>query len=541
VIGLSRRNAAVFASIALLLACVASSVTQSQSSDATEVRINALRLEDGRTEFALQQRGAGEVWSDRHLPSGRYFPARGTVGDWLNSTPLRLDGGLTARISARLISNGQIEFALQTRESSGQWSGRLLPSSRFFPSDPNLGRWLSSSVLTVSIGRASSETALVGDEPATRPRCRLADHSARVALATFQVRTETSTGTAFYIGQDEWITNHHVVESVGQVHLVHGDFTIIAEVIGSLPEYDLALLRAPAPAAVKPLVFVTTRPPLGENVSAIGFPPSVSETPSLTRGAVSKHTPFSQVDGFSGPGLMVQIDAALNPGNSGGPMINDCGELVGVATLKLFTTSDGRDIEGIGFGVSSETVVSQLPSLRATPHVSAPGYAPGEAVFGVEFDGEVEGEGILYSHSQSDSGTWLTTLGVTGQTDHSIYSTALVLLFCFHDQHGEDFVISVSAYTPNFRSGARLDHGTIAWFAIWRNDEISGRLYEGHVADDSSRLTGSEAKALMAEIRSTDSMVISLPQSFERIVAESSLRGVFDTPVQHLFERCSTN
>ena len=57
------------------------------TSGETEVRITAQRLDDGRTEFGLQQRVDGE-WGERLLPSGRFFPARVTPGRWLNSTPL---------------------------------------------------------------------------------------------------------------------------------------------------------------------------------------------------------------------------------------------------------------------------------------------------------------------------------------------------------------------------------------------------------------------------------------------------------------------
>ena len=73
----------------LALGAIGAIVVQGHTGDATEVRITAQRLEDGRTEFALQQR-TGDTWSDRILPSGRYFPADAEAGRWLNSTPIHV-------------------------------------------------------------------------------------------------------------------------------------------------------------------------------------------------------------------------------------------------------------------------------------------------------------------------------------------------------------------------------------------------------------------------------------------------------------------
>lgn len=73
--------------ILALLAALAGSIALAATGGQAEVRINARQLEDGRVEFALQQRVNGE-WGERILPRGRYFPADATVGRWLNSTPL---------------------------------------------------------------------------------------------------------------------------------------------------------------------------------------------------------------------------------------------------------------------------------------------------------------------------------------------------------------------------------------------------------------------------------------------------------------------
>lgn len=75
------------AAIVALLAALAGSIALAATDGAAEVRINARQLDDGRVEFALQQRTDGE-WGERQFPRARYFPADATVGRWLNSSPL---------------------------------------------------------------------------------------------------------------------------------------------------------------------------------------------------------------------------------------------------------------------------------------------------------------------------------------------------------------------------------------------------------------------------------------------------------------------
>ena len=80
-------NAALLLLVGAMVGAATLAVVQAVTSGETEVRITAQRLDDGRTEFGLQQRVDGE-WGERLLPSGRFFPARVTPGRWLNSTPL---------------------------------------------------------------------------------------------------------------------------------------------------------------------------------------------------------------------------------------------------------------------------------------------------------------------------------------------------------------------------------------------------------------------------------------------------------------------
>ena len=136
----------------------------------SEARIAARRLADGRVEFALQPRGASG-WGERILPARRFFPAAGGSG-WLHSSPVTA-GGAEARISARRLADGRVEFALQPRGASG-WGERILPRQRFFPAAGGSG-WLNSS--PVVFGEAEPPAAqdvrrfgpVAGDNPAWSP------------------------------------------------------------------------------------------------------------------------------------------------------------------------------------------------------------------------------------------------------------------------------------------------------------------------------------------------------------------------------------
>ncbi len=99
-------------------------------------RIVARRLDDGRTEFGYHPQGGQRV-----LPTSRYFPADATVGAWLNSSPVIVDGEEIGRINARLLADGRIEFAFTPSGDE-----QILPRARYFPVSSS-GSWLRSSLI----------------------------------------------------------------------------------------------------------------------------------------------------------------------------------------------------------------------------------------------------------------------------------------------------------------------------------------------------------------------------------------------------------
>ena len=173
----------------------------------TEVRITAQRLADGRTEFALQERDVDGGWGERLLPRGRFFPARATVGRWLSSTPLTVSvpgadddaAGTEVRITAQRLADGRTEFALQERDVDGGWGERLLTGERFFPATATVGRWLSSTPLTVSLPepQVSEDTSDDGSVAS--------DRAALVALYN-------ATGGASWITSTNWLSDRPLDE-----------------------------------------------------------------------------------------------------------------------------------------------------------------------------------------------------------------------------------------------------------------------------------------------------------------------------------------
>ncbi len=99
-------------------------------------RIVARRLDDGRTEFGYHPQGGQRI-----LPTSRYFPADATVGAWLNSSAVIVDGEEIGRINARLLADGRIEFAFTPSGDE-----QILPRARYFPVSSS-GSWLRSSLI----------------------------------------------------------------------------------------------------------------------------------------------------------------------------------------------------------------------------------------------------------------------------------------------------------------------------------------------------------------------------------------------------------
>lgn len=169
-----------------------------------------------------------------------------------------------------------------------------------------------------------------------------------------QIATPYSTGTGFYLASENLIiTNEHIVRDNRRAIIFGNQIQKqLSEVIYLDQKYDLAFLRPPKSVTIPTAELRIDPPPVsGEPVIAIGHPFELKY--STTKGIVS-NTHYMREDT-----PYIQHDAALNPGNSGGPLIDADGKIIGINT---FILKDGNDI---GFSLPAHLIENTIRSFKA--------------------------------------------------------------------------------------------------------------------------------------------------------------------------------
>jgi len=178
-------------------------------------------------------------------------------------------------------------------------------------------------------------------------------------------QTQQAQGSGFvYDSNGRIITNQHVVEGATSISVrFWNGKTYKAELVGSDPSTDLAVIKVDAPASVlTPLTLADSNAvAVGDNVVAIGSPFGLENT--VTSGIVSAlHRQMTSPNNFSIDDS-IQTDAAINHGNSGGPLLNAEAQVIGV-NAQIESDSGGND--GVGFAIPSNTVKSIVSELIST-------------------------------------------------------------------------------------------------------------------------------------------------------------------------------
>lgn len=174
-----------------------------------------------------------------------------------------------------------------------------------------------------------------------------------------------SVGTGIIFSEDGYIlTNYHVIAGSYECSiLVTDEFGVDtrydAMLVGGDADRDLAVLKADAGGLTPAEFGVSDELAIGDRVYAIGNPLGIELRNTFTDGIVSAVDRDVDVDGVTM--TLVQTNAALNSGNSGGPLINQYGQVVGINTIKMMSGDD--TIEGLGFAIPTSLAVRWVNEL----------------------------------------------------------------------------------------------------------------------------------------------------------------------------------
>lgn len=227
--------------------------------------------------------------------------------------------------------------------------------------------------------------------------------------SVFVVYSGNSLGSGFAVGKDCIITNAHVIGNEEDVTiLTYGGEEYDAYVIGIDEKQDIAVLGVSGVEFPCLEVVDISSMNTGDDVYAIGAPKSMAYT--LTKGVISAKEREVGLDTY------IQIDAAINEGNSGGPLLNDSGQVIGVNTLKM------SDSEGIGLAIPIDRVFEYINELGI--QLDEDGNMVGESAVVEDKEDEKEDETTAQTESneKSDSRKNITV-------DTPVISIVMVVVF----------------------------------------------------------------------------------------------------------------
>ncbi len=259
----------------------------------------------------------------------------------------------------RRISNPTLLY-VSTRPEGGRW--RTLNTALHMTVSEASPKFHQSNVVLVEVPVPVPVPA--ADEESPARVCRWQETAAHVVASTVKVTTPTVTGSAFYVGNGQFVTAGHVVEDrPSRITLSNEHVFLTARLVGfyNFDNGDVALLAASAPSLTA-LEWAGTLT-IGSDIAIAGYPEALGTTASWTRGTVSRL--FTE-DGIS----TIQTDAASSPGNSGGPLVDVCGHVAGIISASYIGE---RGSEGLHFAISEPTLGQKLVALGLTGYEIAPG------------------------------------------------------------------------------------------------------------------------------------------------------------------------
>jgi S1-C subfamily serine protease len=277
---------------------------------------------------------------ERDYPGGYFHRTRTSLG-------ARLAHPLIARISMDgyaakeiLLTDGPMNWVGLNGRSHGEYW--LLKSEHFDVQLDSIAQVFSG---RVTVAAAPTAPAISG--------LGLEDLVARVKPAVVYLKGLDRAGTGFFVTESGVIaTNAHVARGEESLLVLLSDGRQLeGKVVYVDTHLDLALMKIPGDGYTPLALAGPSLVRQGENVVAIGNPGS-GMLFSATKGIVSAVGPLP----IAGPGTWIQTDAPVNPGNSGGPLVDEHGNVIGVSTIKLVS----KNVNGIGFALSAGDLLAVL-------------------------------------------------------------------------------------------------------------------------------------------------------------------------------------
>lgn len=191
-----------------------------------------------------------------------------------------------------------------------------------------------------------------------------------VVSISCQTRNGSNSGTGVILSSKGYIvTNAHVVENAIAVTVQLTDNrSFEASLVGSDEISDLAVLYISAQDLIPAQFGDSNALRVGDTVTAIGDPLGVEFRGSFTDGIVSAINRDVTIEGRTMS--LIQTNAALNSGNSGGPLINCYGQVIGINTMKIGVFTNNSGVEGLGFAIPSTTVKDVVDQIIEQGYVS---------------------------------------------------------------------------------------------------------------------------------------------------------------------------
>jgi len=293
----------------------------------------------------------------------------------------------------------------------------------------------------------AAEVPLPTTVPAAKgaPEASTEEVIAKAMPAVVLVETSSGRGSAFFVDRDRLLTNHHVVVGQSYVKLRLSDNrTLDASIAATSQDYDLAVLKlmgaAPEHATLELGTIQQVRQ--GQEVLAIGTPMGLFQN-TVTRGIVSSLRQLDKV-------VVLQTDTALNPGNSGGPLLDHTGRVVGINTMGF------RGSQGLNFAVAIDHAKALLEGRALTLAFVTPPTDGG-------LKGLLPGGGVSETDQNREEGT-------------RRYAAQLVALARSADQMESAFAY-VLATDWDGRVVGTFERN---FYALWEPGALQGRAAKGH-------------------------------------------------------------